>query len=207
MCYRKTAMWRRLWWILPIIGVLSLALFKLGSSPVASGANPPAPVTVDSPDVTLREIHLIETRSGSTLWEVRADRAEVHEGEGFTVLTRVVRPVEVTLYSNQGRLVCTANKATLDLRTKDVRLEGGVVGRSDQGTELRTEVLTWVAASRRLQTDQPVTVSRGGLLTRGRGMEAETGLERVRIFQNITSQITPAASHVAPASTGRTIGP
>lgn len=200
-------MWRRLWWILPIIGVLSLALFKLGSSPVASGANPPASVTADSPDVTFREIHLIETRSGSTLWEVRADRAEVHEREGFTVLTRVVRPVEITLYSNQGRLVCTANKATLDLRTKDVRLEGGVVGRSDQGTELRTEVLKWVAASRRLQTDQPVTVSRGGLLTRGRGLEAETGLERVRIFQNITSQIKPAAGQVAPASAGRTVGP
>ena len=200
-------MWRRLWWILPLIGVLSLALFKLGSFPVASGANPPAPVTADPPDVTLREIHLIETSSGSTLWEVRADRAEVHEREGFTVLTRVVRPVEVTLYSNQDRLVCTANKATLDLRTKDVRLEGSVVGRSDQGTELKTEVLKWIAASRSLQTDQPVTVSRGGLVTRGRGMEAETGLERVRILQNITSQLTPAAGQVVPAPVGRTVAP
>jgi LPS export ABC transporter protein LptC len=202
-------MWRRLWWSLPIIGVLVLALLKFGTSPVASpvasGASPPASVTSDSPDVTLREIHLVETRGGSTLWEVRADRAEVHEREGFTILWRVVRPVEVKLYSSQGQLVCTANRATLDLRTKDVRLEGGVVGRSDQGTELRTEELKWVAASRRLQTDQPVTVSRGGLLTRGRGMDAETGLERVRILQNITSQIMPAASQVAPVR--RTVAP
>ncbi len=198
-------MCRRLWWVLPIIGVLALALAKLGSSPAASGANPPASVTADSPEVTLREVHMVETRSGSALWEVRADRAEVHEREGFTVLSRVVRPIEVRLYSNQGQLVCTANQATLDLRTKDVRLEGDVVGRSDQGTELKTEVLKWVAASRRLQTDQPVTVSRGGLVTRGRGMEAETGLERVRILQNITSQIKPAAGRVAPA--GRTGAP
>jgi LPS export ABC transporter protein LptC len=198
-------MWRRLWWGLPIIGVLVLALFKLGSSPVASEVNPPAPMTPDSPDVTLREVHMVETRSGSTLWEVRADRAEVHEREGFTILSRVVRPVEVRLYSSQGELVCTANRATLDLRTKDVRLEGGVVGRSDQGTELRTELLKWIAASRRLQTDQPVTVSRGGMLTRGRGMEAETGLERVRILQNITSQIAPAAGQVAPVR--RTVAP
>ena len=200
-------MWRRLWWVLPIIGVLALTLVKLDSSPAASGANPPPSGAGDSPEVTLREIHMVETRSGSTLWEVRADRADVHEREGFTVLSRVVRPVEVTLYSSQGQLVCTANQATLDLRTKDVRLEGSVIGRSDQGTELRTEMLKWISASRRLQTDQPVTVSRGGLVTRGRGMEAETGLERVRILQNITSQIKPAAGQVAPAPVGRTVAP
>jgi LPS export ABC transporter protein LptC len=200
-------MWRQLWWIPLIVGLLVLALFKLGSSPVASGSAPPVPVTGDSPDVTLREIHIIETRSGSTLWEVRADRAEVHEREGYTVLSRVIRPVEVTLYSNQGQLNCTANQATLDLKTKDVRLEGGVTGRSDQGTELKTEALKWIAASRRLQTDQTVTVIRGGVLTRGRGMDAETGLERVRILQNITSQITPAAGEAMPAPAGRSLAP
>ncbi|HSB71377.1 MAG TPA: LPS export ABC transporter periplasmic protein LptC [Candidatus Methylomirabilis sp.] len=199
-------MWRRLWWMIPIMGLLALALalLRLGSSPAASGAAAPAPGTGEAPDMTLREIHMVETRSGSTLWEVRADRAEVHEREGFTVLSRIVRPVEVTLYSNQGQLTCTANQATLDLRTKDVRLEGGVVGRSDQGSELRTEALKWIAASRRLQTDQAVTVSRGGLLSRGRGLDAETGLERVRIFQNITSQIKPADGQVAPRPAGRT---
>lgn len=200
-------MWRRLWWMLSILGVLSLALFKLGSSPVASGVAPAASAAADSPEVTLRDIHMVETRHGSMLWEVRADRAEVHEREGFTVLSRVVRPVEVKLFSSQGQLVCTADRATLDLRTKDVRLEGGVVGRSDQGTELKTETLKWIAASRRLQTDQPVTVSRGGLLTRGRGMEAETSLERVRILQNITSQIAPAAARVTPTPAGRIVAP
>lgn len=142
---------------------------------------------------------MIETRGGSKLWELRADRAEVHEREGYTVLSRVTRPVEVTLYATQGQLTCTANRATVDLTTKDVRLEGGVVARSDQGTELRTEALRWLAASRRLQTDQPVTVSRGGWLSRGRGLEAETDLEQVRIFQNITSQMRSPATAPAPA--------
>jgi LPS export ABC transporter protein LptC len=146
---------------------------------------------------------MIETRGGSKLWELRADRAEVHEREGYTVLSRVNRPVEVTLYSNQGQLVCTANRATVDLTTKDVRLEGGVFGRSDQGTELRTEALRWLAASRRLHTDQPVTLSRGGWLSRGRGLEAETDLEQVRIFQNITSQMrSPAITTARPPAPG-----
>jgi LPS export ABC transporter protein LptC len=147
------------------------------------------------PEVTLQSIHMLETRGGSRLWEVRADRAEVYEREGYTVLTRLTRPVQVVLFSSQGQLTCQANRATLDLRTKDVRLEGGVQAWSDQGTELRTELLKWTAASRRLQTDAPVTIRRGTLQSQGRGLEAETGLERLRVFQNITSQLgsRPAA--------------
>ncbi len=178
----------------------------------ASGASHP-PSAAAQPDITLQQIHMIETRGGSRLWELRADRAEVHEREGYAVLSRVSRPVEVTLYSSQGQLSCTANRVTVDLTTKDVRLEGGVFARSDQGTELRTEALRWLAASRRLQTDQPVTVSRGGLVSRGRGLEAETDLEQVRIFQNITSQVRPAmipaaqAAGSAPGKAGKGVAP
>ena len=165
----------------------------------ASGASP-SPAAQTAPEVTLRQIHMIETREGARLWELWADRAEVHEREAYTVLFREQRPVEVTLYSSQGQLTCTANRAMVDLKTKDVRLEGGVIARSDQGTELRTEALRWLAASRRVQTDRPVMVSRGGLVSRGRGLEAETDLEQVRIFQNITSQVQSPASVPATAS-------
>lgn len=194
-------MCRRLPWSYAIVPCAWLVLLLPGSSPAAAGTTV-SPPTAGPPDVTLQRIHMIETRSGSRLWEVRADRAEVHEREGYTILSRVQRPVEVRLYSSQDTLTCTASRATVDLHTKDIRLEGEVVARSAQGTELKTEALNWIAASRRLQTDQPVMVSRGGLVSRGRGLEAETGLERVRIFQNITSQVRPAAA--APVPAGRT---
>lgn len=153
-----------------------------------------------SPSISLRQVHMIETRDGSKLWEVRADQVEVNEREGFTVLTRVVRPIQIAFYSSQGQATCVADRATLDLTTKDVRLEGGVIARSEQGMELKTEQLRWNAASRRLQTDEAVTITRGGLVSRGRGLEAETDLERVRIFENITSQLRPVA---APAGRSR----
>ena len=187
-------------WMRPlprIIGLLLLLLCALRDFPLAWGAAPPAPGG-SAPSVTLRKIHMIETRAGSVLWEVWADRAEVNEGEGYTVLLQVTQPVEVRLSSSQGQLTCTAKRARLDLTTKDVWLEGSVVARSDQGTELRTESLRWIAASRRFQTDQPVTLIRGSLVSRGRGLEAETDLERVRIFQNITSQLRPPGAAAAP---------
>lgn len=146
------------------------------------------------PDLLLQQIYLVETRAEATLWEVWADRAELREAEGVSILSRVRKPVEVILYSDQGRLRCTADRATVDLKTKDVRLEGRVVARSDQGARLETEAVRWIAASRRLVTDRPVTVSRGRLTTQGRGMEAETDLERVRIYHDITSVLRPAGA-------------
>jgi len=182
-------MWRHAFWVFLVVGLLSAAAFTLRAQPRSSGTNP-APSAQPQPEVILRQIHMIETRGGSRLWELRADHAEVHEREGYTILSRESRPVEATLYSGHGQLVCTANRATVDLKTKDLRLEGRVFARSEQGIELHTEALRWDAASRRLRTDQPVTVSRGGWLSQGRGLEAETDLEQVRIFQNITSRLS-----------------
>ncbi len=198
-------MWRLTRWAPPIVGLLFVAGLIPITVPEVSGATPLSPVA-EPPNIALGQIHMIETRGGARLWELRADRAEVHEREGYAVLSRVTQPVEVTLYSNQGQLVCTANRATIDLKTKDVRLEGAVFARSDQGTELRTEVLRWLAGPRRLQTDQPVIVSRGSMVSRGRGLEAETDLEQVRIFRNITSQLRPAGGPAAQP-TGSAAGP
>lgn len=205
-------MWRLTRWVPPIAGFLLVAGLTGPTVPGVSPATPPSSAA-EPPNITLGQIHMVETRGGSRLWELRADRAEVYEREGYAVLSRATRPVEVTLYSNQGQLVCTANRATVDLKTKDVRLEGAVFARSDQGTELRTEALRWLAASRRLQTDQPVIVSRGGMVSRGRGLEAETDLEQVRIFRNITSQLRPATTPAAqpagsaPGPAGRSLAP
>ncbi len=204
VCYRKIVMRRRLWWTGGVAGGLVLALLLLWPPRSTTRAAPAAPAT-NPPEVTVQDFHLIETRGGATLWDVRADRAEVHEQEGYAVLSRVTHPIQVTLYSaSRGQLVCTAQRAIVDLKSKYVQLEGAVTARSDQGAELKTEALRWIAASRQLRTDQPVTVSRGNLLTRGRGLEAETALERVQILQNITSQLSPAGGALpAPGRTAR----
>lgn len=177
---------------LRLAATTAAALAVLGTASVARTGEPNR-AGAASPSISLQQVHMIETREGAKLWEIRADQVEVNEREGFTVLTRVNRPIQIAFYSSQGQATCVADRATLDLTTKDVRLEGGVVARSEQGVELKTEQLRWIAASRRLQTDQAVTITRGNLVSRGRGMEAETDLERVRLFQNITSQVGPAS--------------
>jgi len=188
MCYSISNMYRS-WHAVFALGFLAGIVAAVLPVEAGNAAGPPA-----SPDLLLRQIYLVETRAESTLWEVWADRAELREAEGFSVLSRGAKPVEVILHSGQGKLRCTADRATVDLKTKDVQLEGNVVAWTDQGAQLETEAVRWVAASRRLSTDRAVTVSRGGLTTQGIGMDAETTLERVRILQKITSVLQPAGA-------------
>jgi LPS export ABC transporter protein LptC len=171
------------------LGRIALYLVLAVSLPSGSLAATSGEAGSTSPEMVLRQVSIVETRAGLALWEVQADQVEVLDRDGITILSRVTKPIQVVFHSPQGQVTCQANRATLDMRTKDVRLEGAVVARSDQGTEVKTESLRWVAASRRLLTDQAVTISRGALVSHGRGMEAETDLERVRIFENITSQV------------------
>lgn len=173
-------------------------LWRLMTVERAVATPPPPPASAKGPDLEIQGVRMVETKDGSKLWEVRADKAEVFERAGVTHLRQVGAPVEVVLYSDQGTLTASAQEAIVDLKSKDVTLQGDVRGRSDRGTDLRTASLHWVAATRLLHTQDDVIVTRGGLVSVGKGMEAETNLERVRILGGISSQMSSAPSPAPP---------
>lgn len=173
-------------------------LWRLLTIERAVATPPPSPISAKGPELEIQGVHMVETKDGSKLWEVRADKAEVFERAGVTHLRQVGVPVEVVLYSSEGTLTASAHEAIIDLKSKDVTLQGDVRGRSDRGTDLRTASLHWVAATRLLHTQDDVVVTRGGLVSVGKGLEAETNLEKVRILSGISSQMTSAPLGATP---------
>jgi len=157
----------------------------------ATGAPPPSSVRQrgSAPDTKISGFHLVETKGGTKLWEIWGDLAEVFEKEGIARVTKISNQVTVTLYSDHGKLTSRSDEATLNMQTKDVRLEGNVSATSELGSSLQTESLAWSAEDRRLFTRSPVTLTKGGLVSRGVGMEAETSLERVRLLSRVQSRI------------------
>jgi len=153
----------------------------------AFAAGQPEPLA----DVKITKFHLVETKDGKTLWEVWGDRGEVFEKEGVAKVTKTSNPVTVTLYSEQGKLTALSESATVNMRTKDIRLERNVTATSEQGNSLQTQSLDWSAKERRISTRLPVKLIRGGLVSSGVGMEAETDLERVRFMSRVRSHILP----------------
>ena len=173
-------------WMVVAMGMVSILLLVVGE-----GASPPSGERERSPapDVKITGFHLVETKDGAKLWEIWGDMAEVFEKEGVARVKKISRQVTVTLYSEQGKLTSRSDKATLNMRTKDVRLEGNVTATSDPGSSLQTDSLDWSAQDRRLFTRLPVTLVKGGLVSRGVGMEAETDLERARLLSRVRSQV------------------
>lgn len=144
-----------------------------------------------TPDVKITKFHLLETKDGKMLWEVWGDRGEIFEKGELATVVKVSNPVTVVLHSEQGKLTTRSSSAKVDLRTKDIRLEGGVTATSEHGNSLRTETLNWSAKDRRVSTRSPVTLVRGGLTSSGVGMEADTDLERAVFLSRVRSQVAP----------------
>lgn len=168
-----------------LIGVGGFSLLRQRTQQPIS----PQPLPQVKADAELWGVHLVEAKEGQRLWEVKADRIQAFEKEAKVQARKVTRPVEVILYTDQGVVHASAGTVLLNLQTKDLTLEGDVKAASEQGTHLFTDSLSWSSERRRFFTDQEVVVVRGGLVNRGRGLEGEGGLERVRILRHVESRV------------------
>jgi len=177
-------------WLMGIVVAGVGSILALG---IAAGKPPMAqlPRPRSAPEAKITNFHLVESKAGVKLWEIWGDLAEVFEKEGVAHVTKVSRQVAVVFHSEEGKLTSQSDKATINMRTKDVRLHGKVRATSEQGSTLQTESLHWSAEDRRLYTPLAVTLAKGGLVSRGVGMEAETTLERVRLFGRVRSRVAP----------------
>jgi len=176
------------------VAVVLAGVIFLGSGGVKVAAGQARPSTEapsgSGPNAAIERFRIRETRKGERLWDVEADRAEVFEERGIAVLTRVVHPVQITIYWDKGQLVTFSEKAVVDLKTKNLQLSGRVRCESSQGTRIFSESLKWSAGNRRITTDAPVVIEKAGFQIRGKGMEADTVLERMVIRERIASEVT-----------------
>lgn len=176
-------------WIVAVSVVVAFALDPAGGASPAFGEKKPSPTA----DVRITGFHLVETKDGKTLWELWGDQGEIFEKADTARVVKISNPVTVTLYSEYGKLTTRSNRATVNMRTKDIRLEGNVTAISDQGNSLQTQSLDWSAKNRRIFTRLPVTLSKGGLVSSGVGMEAETDLERATFLSRVRSRVAPGS--------------
>jgi len=176
------------------VAVVLAGVIFLGSGGVKVAAGQARPSTEapsgSGPNAAIERFRIRETRKGERLWDVEADRAEVFEERGIAVLTRVVHPVQITIYWDKGQLVTFSEKAVVDLKTKNLQLSGRVRCESSEWTRIFSESLNWSAGNRKITTDAPVVIEKAGVQIRGKGMEADTVLERMIIRERITSQVT-----------------
>jgi LPS export ABC transporter protein LptC len=79
--------------------------------------------------------------------------------------------------------VLTARSGVVNDLTKDFEAHGNVVVVSDSGTTLRTEVLYWLNAARKVQSPAFVEIDSPTEQIRGRGFESDQALRHYTVFK------------------------
>jgi LPS export ABC transporter protein LptC len=144
---------------------------------VAVGPEPTPPSQV------VESLELHECHSGLRLYSLRAERADVFDGEQRV---EVEKP-EVTFYDGTGKAQSwlAADSATIHSQTEDLVARGHVVVRTADSTVLSTDSLCWSNSRRVVSTDAPVEISTPKGVVRGQGLRSDAGLDRIQILSEV----------------------
>jgi len=142
------------------------------------------------PDQEISSFTLTQTNDGQSVWSLTAELALVFEEADRIETTRP----RIEFFDDGGeRLsVLTARNGLLKRRTNDMQVSGSVIVTANDGTELRTEHLTWDERRGKILTDRPVRVTRDGDVMTGTGAEADPDLGNLRILADFRAYVRSA---------------
>ena len=128
---------------------------------------PTGPVT-SSADLRIKEAQ-IEEETGGVRWR----QALIFDAEGRTAL----RKISVDVFERDRSWSIVGEEGDLFQATRNLEIRNNVVLTSSDGLRLETSVLRWQGAEKRLWTDAPVRLSRGGAVADGTALDVRMGDE------------------------------
>jgi len=142
---------------------------------IAKSRIPPAETTgsvASSADLRIKEAQ-IEEVTGGVRWRLKAEQALIFEAEGRTAL----RTIAVDVFERDRSWTIVGEEGDLFQATKNLEIRKNVVLTSSDGVRLETNVLRWTGSEKRLWTDEPVRLSRGGAVADGSALEVRMAEE------------------------------
>jgi LPS export ABC transporter protein LptC len=158
-----------------ILGMVVVFIFAVAGTLIAKSRVPPseAPGTVaSSADLRIKEAQIEEVTAG-VRWRLKAEQALMFDAEGRTAL----RAINVDVFERDRSWHIVGEEGDLFQTTKNLEIRKNVVVTSSDGVRLETSVLRWQGAEKRLWTDAPVRISRGGAVTDGSSLDVRMAEE------------------------------
>ena len=168
-----------------ILGMVVVFVLAVAGTLIAKSRIPPAESTgavASSADLRIKEAH-IEEETGGVRWRLKAEQALIFDAEGRTALRAIERDRSWTIVGEEGDLFQA---------TKNLEIRKHVVLTSSDGVRLETSVLRWQGAEKRLWTDAPVRLSRGGAVADGSALEVRMAEEYTTMAGRVHSVFTDA---------------
>jgi len=152
-----------------ILGMVTVFVLAVAGTLIAKSRVPPAESTgavTSSADLRIKEAN-IEEETGGVRWKLKAEQALIFDAEGRTSL----RAIAVDVFERDRSWTIVGEEGDLFQATKNLEIRKNVVLTSSDGMRLETSVLRWQGAEKRLWTDAPVRLSRGGAVADGSALE------------------------------------
>src|SRR5881628_715700 len=173
-----------------ILGVVALFVFLVAGTLIAKSRT--APVESVGPAASSADLRVkdaqIEEESGGVRWQLKAEQALIFDAEGRTSL----RNISVNVFERDRSWTIVGEEGDLYEATKNLEIRKNVVLTSSDGMRLETSVLRWQGAEKRLWTDAPVRLSRGGAVADGSALEVRMAEEYTTMAGRVHSVFTDA---------------
>lgn len=143
----------------------------------------------ETADLTLEEIHYVETKGDKKEWELRAKSGQHFRQEDYTTL----QDLTVTFYTEGGRIVTLRGdkgsmKGSMKGR-KEIEVRGDVVITSSDGYRVSTDSLRFDDEKQQISTDDPVMFEGKGLHIKGIGAVVDLKTKKLSILKKVQTVI------------------
>jgi LPS export ABC transporter protein LptC len=139
----------------------------------------------ETADLTLEEIHYVETKGDKKEWELRAKSGQHFRQEDYTTL----QDLTVTFYTEEGRIVTLRGDKGFMKGRKEIEVRGDVVITSSDGYRVSTDSLRFDDEKQQISTDDPVMFEGKGLHIKGIGAVVDLKTKKLSILKKVQTVI------------------
>ena len=139
----------------------------------------------ETADLTLEEIHYVETKGDKKEWELRAKSGQHFRQDDYTTL----QDLTVTFYAEQVRIITLRGDEGSMKGRKEIEVRGNVVITSSDGYRVLTDSLRYEEEKRRIFTEDPILMEGKGVQVKGIGIEVDLTTKKLFILRKVQTVI------------------
>jgi LPS export ABC transporter protein LptC len=136
-------------------------------------------------DLSLEEIHYVETKGDKKEWELMAKSGQHFRQEDYTTL----QDLTVTFYADKGRIITLKGDEGSMKGRKEIEVRGNVVITSSDGYRVTTNSLRYEEEKQRIFTEDPLTLEGKGLQVKGVGVVVDLTTQKLFILRKVQTVI------------------
>jgi LPS export ABC transporter protein LptC len=139
----------------------------------------------ENPDITLDNIHYVETKGTRKEWELWAKSGQHFRQEDYTTL----KDLKVAFYAEGGRTITlTGGKGSMKGR-KEIEVWENVVITSSDGYRVATNSLHYDAQRQQIFNEVPVLLEGKGVRIKGVGIVVDLQTKKISILRKVETVI------------------